>query len=141
MRKLMCLSIVSLVLAFGTVGKAVTVELSSADANTIVHPGDTVPFTLTLVNDTNKPDIVRLNLMTFVNQKVITAGSFRILMRPNQVITRDMEFDIPAWLKLTSPDFIVVRAAAYGRLSNTYSEDQFRFAIAPAPAPTGTTAK
>ncbi|MCK4659397.1 MAG: hypothetical protein KAV82_07735 [Phycisphaerae bacterium] len=124
-------------LLLAPVAQGVTVDLSSPQEGTTVYPGETVTISIELVNDTEEMDIVRVDLSLTVEipemDPIIRLGSFRLPLEAGEVVSEELEYEIPADLPLPSYVSATIEAVAVGLESGTEDSDTLSLAIAPLP--------
>src|SRR5436189_1377523 len=97
----LCAGALGCVLAFGaTTASAVTLDITSPQAGTVLHPGDTIDVTVTVTNDTDKPDIIGLVLrhtLTVNGHTFLlgTANRVRFRLGAGQSVSNTLEFTVP----------------------------------------------
>jgi len=114
--------------------QAVTIDLSSPQEGTVVHPGQTVSLTITVTNDTNKRDLITLTgsaIVEGVPVDVPVGYKSKKNLKPGQVWTQTISGTIPADLVLPGPVAVTVTGVATGKKSGTTASDSVSATAAP----------
>ncbi len=133
--KVVCaVGLVPLAVLGAGVAQGVTVDLSSPQEGSVVHPGDTVALTLTVTNDTAEKDVIAVTLNLTIDglqHAVVARGSFRLRLDAGQSVTKTLSLTIPPDLPLQGPVVGTLEATAVGRRSQTQDSDSLTITLAP----------
>lgn len=114
--------------------QAVTLDLSSPQEGTTVHPGDTVEMTATVTNDTEETDLILLTFTLTVDipdHPVSVSGEFRLVLEAGESVSESYGIEIPADLQLPGPATVTIEATATGVDSGTEDSDTLTLTVAP----------
>jgi hypothetical protein len=117
-----------------TPAQAVQVALSSPQEGTTVYPGDEVEVTVSVINETDKKDIVHVffDLIVDIGGEPVVAGAAKRRMKldPGEAVSETIIGVVPA-VPLAAPADVTIEATATGRKSKTEDSDAVFFEVSP----------
>jgi hypothetical protein len=114
--------------------QAVQTALSSPQEGATVYPGDEVEVTLSVINETEKKDIVHVffDLIVDIDGEPVVVGSAkrRLKLAPGEAVSETILGVVPE-VPLTAEADVTVEATAVGRKSKTEDSDAVFFVVSP----------
>ena len=117
-----------------TPAQAVQTALSSPQEGTTVYPGDEVEVIVSVINETEKKDIVHVffDLIVDIDGEPVVVGSAKRRMKldPGESVSETIIGVVPA-VPLTAEADVTIEATAKGRKSKTEDSDAVFFVVSP----------
>ena len=117
-----------------TPAQAVQTALSSPQEGVTVYAGDEVEVTVSVINETEKKDIVHVffDLIVDIDGEPVVVGSAKRRMKldPGEAVSETILGVVPE-VPLTGPADVTVEATAVGRKSKTEDSDAVFFVVSP----------